>query len=102
MAIAQATILNTTTTLYTSSGTTAVTVIYIVNDSASPITLQLYVVPSGGSATAATRVVKDLAIAAGDTYIMDTERLVLDNGDTIRAAASVTGVSYSTISYIGV
>lgn len=102
MAIAQQTILNTTTTLYTSTGVTAVTVIYIVNDSASPITLQLYVVPSGGSIGVTTRVVKDLAIAAGDTYIMDTERLVLDNSDSIRATASVTSVAYSTISYIGV
>lgn len=102
MAIAQQTILNTSTTLYTSSGTTAVTVIYICNDSASPITVQIYVVPNGGSASASTRIIKDLAIAAGDTYVMDTERLVLDNGDSIRAIASTTSVAYATVSYIGV
>lgn len=102
MAIAQATLSTSSTTLYTSSGTTAVTVIYLANSHTSSVTVQLHVVLSSGTATTANRIIKDLTIAAGDTYIMDTERLILGNGDSIRTTASSASVVYSTVSYIGV
>lgn len=102
MAIAQATLGTSSTTLYTSSGVTAVTVIYLANSHTASVVVQLHVVQSGGTATTGNRIIKDLTIAPGDTYIMDTERLILSNGDSIRTTANITSVVYSTISYIGV
>ena len=46
--------------------------------------------------------VKDLSIAAADTYVMDTEKLILSNNDTIQASASTGSVIQATVSYIGV
>jgi hypothetical protein len=41
-------------------------------------------------------------IAAGDTYVVDFEKLVLGNGDSLQANATATTSITSTVSYIGV
>lgn len=102
MSIAQQTIGTSATTIYTSSNSSAITAIYLMNDDASAVTVQVHVVPNGNTASASNKIIKDLTIAAADTYIIDTERLILDNGDTIQASASTGSVLHSTISYIGV
>ena len=45
---------------------------------------------------------KYLIIAAADTYILDTERLILENGDSLQVSASTGSVIQATVSYIGV
>lgn len=102
MAISQQSIGTGATTLYTSVGTTTTTAIYLMNDHSGGVVVQIHIVPSAGSASASNKIIKDLTIAAGDTYVLDTERLILANGDTIQASADVGSVVYSTISYIGV
>lgn len=102
MSIAQQTVGTGATTLYTSTGSSAITAVYFMNDDASTVTIQVHVVLDGGTAGATNKIIKDLSIAAGDTYIVDTERLILDNGDTIQASASTGSVVHATISYIGV
>lgn len=102
MAIAQQTLGTSATTLYTSSGVTAITALYLMNDHSGTVVVQLHVVESGDTAAAANKIVKNLSIAAGDTYVIDTERLVLGTGDTIQASADTNAVVYSTISYVGV
>jgi hypothetical protein len=102
MAIAQATITTSTATLFTSSGTNAITALYLMNDHSGTVTVQLHIVPSGDLIGNANKIIKDLPIASGDTYVIDTERLVLGNGDKIQATADVDSVCYSTISYVGV
>ena len=102
MSIAQQTIGTGATTIYTSSNSSAITAIYLMNDDASAVTVQVHIVSSGDTASASNKIIKDLTIAAADTYIIDTERLILDNGDTIQASASTGSVLHSTISYIGV
>jgi len=102
MAIAQQTVGITSTTLYTSSGTSAITTLYLMNDHSGSVTVQLHIVPNGGSASSSNKIIKDLTLAAADTYVIDSERLVLDNGDSIRASASSDAVVHATISYVGV
>lgn len=102
MAIAQQTVGNTATTLYTSSGVTAITALYLMNDNSGTVVIQLHVVADGDTAVTANKIIKNLSIAAGDTYVVDTERLILDDGDTIQAVADTDAVVHSTISYIGV
>lgn len=102
MAIAQNAITTAGATLHTSSGTTAVTAIYLMNNHTGTVVVQLHVVTDGNSIGASNKIIKNLSIAAGDTYVIDTERLVLDNNDTIQATADVDSVVYSTISYVGV
>jgi hypothetical protein len=102
MAIAQQTVGNTATTLYTSSGVTATTAIYFMNDDVSSVTIQIHVVKDGDVASTSNKIVKDLSITAADTYVIDTERLILEDGDSIQASASTDAVVHATLSYIGV
>lgn len=103
MAIAQEVITTAGATLYTSaSGSSAITAMYLMNNHSSTVVVQLHIVLSGGSIGTSNKIIKDLSIAAGDTYVIDTERLVLGNGDSVRATADVDSVVYSTISYLGV
>ena len=88
------------TTVYTSSGTTAITCMFFMNDNASARTLDVHVVKSGASATASNKIVKALSVDGGDTYVINLEILVLSNGDTIQALASVGSSIYATISSV--
>ena len=104
------------TTIFTSSGTNAITSMIFCNyqdtDNISGTPgnvltdadtfLDLHVVPNGGSASDENKILHQLKIPGGETFIMDTERLVLDNNDTIQATADVDSVVYSTMSYVGV
>ena len=87
-----------------SSGATgvAVTTMYFCNTNTSPTTFTLHVVPSGFVANANNIVYKNKVITAGDTYIVDWEKLVLEPGDTIRANANVGDSIVATVSTIGV
>ena len=103
MAIAQQTVGTSPTTIYTSSGNSATTAIFLMNNNAAARTVQVYVVPSGGSATTTTQIIKNLSIDAADTYIINTEKLVLSNGDTIQVSSSDDATSvYATVSYVGI
>ena len=77
-------------------------VIFFMNNHTGTVVIQLHVVKSGGSIAATNKIIKDLSITAGDTYIIDTEKLLLDDGDSIRATADVDSVVNVTVSYIGV
>ena len=102
MSIEQQTITTAGATLYTSTNSSAITAMYFMNNHSGTVVIQLHVVKSGGSISAANKIIKDLSIAAGDTYVIDTEKLLLDNGDSIRATADVDSVVNVTTSYIGV
>ena len=102
MSIAQQTVGSTATTLYTSVGSSAITALYLMNDDTSTVTVQVHVVTNGNTASSSNKIIKNLDIAAGDTYIADTERLIFDNGDTLQAVANTGSVLHATISYIGV
>jgi hypothetical protein len=57
-------------------------------------------VPSGGSGNTTTQIYKDVQIATGDTFVVDMEKLVLGNGDMLKANASSNITA--TISYVGI
>ena len=93
---------STSVAAFTASGNVAVTVIYICNTSGAAGDVDIYVVPSGETAGTKHQIYKDLGISAGDTYILDTEKLILANGDRIFIAApDSAGVFNATISTIG-
>ena len=103
MAIAQATVTQAGVDIYTSSGNSATTAIFLMNNNAAARTVQIYVVPSGGSVTTSTKIIKDLTIDAADTYIINTEKLVLSNGDAIHVSTSGDDTSvYATVSYVSI
>lgn len=102
MAITQTTVGTSATTIFTSVNNTATTAIFLMNNNASARTVQIYVVPSGGSAGTTTQIIKDLAIDPADTYIINLEKLVLSNGDTIQVTASAVSSIYATVSSVSI
>ena len=93
------------TAAFTASADTAVTVIHICSKSSADGTVNIYVVPSYDGSTAPTenyKLYNELSIEAKDTYIIDTEKMILGNGDKIYVQnVDSSGQVIVTISTIG-
>lgn len=93
---------NTSTAAFTAAADTAVTVIYITNKSASQGTVNIYLVPNGQSVSENYKLYNNLTIHSQDTYIIDTEKLILESGDKIYIEAPDSAAQFNaTISTIG-
>ena len=87
---------------FTASAETAVTVIYITNKTDGEGTVDVYVVPNGASVSANHLIYSNLTIKARDTYILDTEKMILETGAKIYIAAPDSAAQFNaTISTIG-
>ena len=87
---------------FTAGAETAITVIYITNKTDGDGTVDVYVVPNGGSVSANHLVYSQLTIKARDTYILDTEKMILETGAKIYIAAPDSAAQFNaTISTIG-
>jgi len=89
---------------YVSTGNTAITFLSLTNYSASNVIANVFVVPSGDTASNLNVILNQIEIATLDTYQLYAggEKLLLSNGDSIQANAnagsSITTVtSYTTI-----
>jgi len=111
MAITSAAITTTTTTpVYTSTGSNAITCIVICNlfqfDAGNPTNhttnFYLYAKHGGGSPTNTNLIVNGLPITAGETLSLDQEKLVLENGDELYAKADDGSTLVMTISTLAV
>lgn len=99
----------TNTTIYSSSGNTAITTLIFCNTNvynpvsptANTVNLTLYMVPNGSSANSTNMIVNQLPIPAGETFTFDTEKVVMASGDSVIATSSASGLS-CTISYMSV
>ena len=87
---------------FTASADTAVTVIYITNKSNTDGTVDVYVTPNGASVSENHLVYTQLSVKARDTYIIDTEKMILETGAKIWIAAPDSAAQFNaTISTIG-
>lgn len=86
----------------TGAGGQAVTTMYFCNTNTAATAFTLHLVPSGFIANSNNIIYKNKVITAGDTYIVDWEKLVLSSGDTLRANANVGNTIVATVSTIGV
>jgi hypothetical protein len=76
---------------------------YFCNTDSAARNLNVYLMPQGTTtANAAVQIYKDVQIAAGDTLVVDMEKLVLGNGDMIQATASANVAITATVSYVGI
>ena len=89
--------------VYTSSGNTAITTVYLCNRTSAAVTVNVFAVPSGTFDSQTTNIIySNLVVAGNDTYIMEAERLLFLNGDYLAANASVNNSIVATISYTGI
>lgn len=102
MSIANTSLSTVASEISTGSGSRAVTVIYFHNISGASVTYNLYAVPSGGTAGDSNRIYGSKTLAVGDTYIIDTEKMILDSGDKLFANASANSAVVVTTSYTSI
>jgi hypothetical protein len=103
MSISNTSLTLATANIYVSSGNTVVSVMYFCNTDSAARNLNVYLMPRGtATANAAVQIYKDVQIAAGDTLVVDMEKLVLSDGDMIRASATAANVITATVSYVGI
>lgn len=102
MAIINTALTTTPASVYTSSGNNAVTTLHLCNYTASPVTANIYAVPSGGSASNATVIYSNVSITAYNTLIVYQEKFILGNGDALYANCSAANSVTATVSSIGI
>ena len=102
MAISQQAVGNSATTVYTSTNTTAITCMFFMNDNAAARTLDVHIVKNGESLGTANKIVKTITIDPADTYVINIEKLVLENGDTVQCVASAASSVYATVSSVSI
>jgi hypothetical protein len=86
----------------TGTGDRAITVIYLYNKSGSSVTFNIHAVPSGGTAGEDNTIYGSKTLTANETYIIETEKILLDSGDTIFANASANSAVIVTTSYASI
>lgn len=67
----------------------AVIMVGFCNVTASDVTITVYIKKSGSIAGDSTTMLKDVVIPAKDTFMFNTEKLLLDEGDSVSALCSV-------------
>lgn len=88
----------------------AITVMFFCNlntvdlsdSSAGKQFLDIYVVPTAGSASPINQIANQLPVDAGDTFTFGVERLVLSPGDRVFATTSNSNQVSATISYVAI
>lgn len=102
MAIKNTRVASTTTTqIFAAVTQTAITTMILCNtDGATDTAVDVYVVPNGSNATPSTQIMKALPLAATETFVLDTERLILETGDAIYSQATVGNIVTVTVSSI--
>jgi|TARA_B110000503_G_C7168811_1_gene423276 hypothetical protein len=114
MAIANLDIQNTAASILTVpvGKTYVITTMMVVNtaapdvndDTAGATTLTVHIVSNGGvgDITNTNMVINVLPITAGETFVMDTEKLVLDAGDSFVLKGATPANLSATISYVDI
>lgn len=88
--------------LYTSNGTNAIVSAYFCNLSGDPAKFNLYAVPVEGAAGDSNTIYKAINITPADTFVMDVEKIILEDGESIWAEADTADAIAVTIVTVGV
>lgn len=96
---------NATNHIFEATENVAITTIHMCNISSSDSTVNVYLLPSDGSTTTPTennKLYNTLTIQATDSYVIDTEKMILSTGDKIYVECpDSSGQIVVTVSTIG-
>jgi hypothetical protein len=97
------------TVVFDSEGENAITTLMLCNHSSDTnAVVNVWVVPGTGSpringtVSAANQILKDLTVVAADTFVMDMEKLVLDDKDTVVVQVNTGNAINSVISSMAI
>jgi hypothetical protein len=102
MAIKNANVTTVASNVYVSTGNSATTVMHFCNYSNSGATANVWIVPAGATANSINMIYSNVTITNFNTLVIDTEKLILGNGDAIVANCSANLSVGATVSYIGI
>ena len=90
MSISVANVTTLTDSVYTSTGSSAITFMSLCNYSGANVTANVHVVPDGGVPSNVNLVLSNLEITAADTYQLYSggEKLLFADGDSIQVQVS--------------
>lgn len=83
--------------IYTSVGNNAIVTAYFCNFGLNPVTFSVHAVPAGNTPEIVNLIYSNVNITSGDTYVWDSEKLILGDGDALWALASEDNVVAVTI-----
>lgn len=85
MALTNTSLTDIFSSVYTSTGDSAVTVIYICNTSSITVFVTVCLVPRPQIVDDQQHAIYyNIPVAANDTYIIDSEKIILEHGDSIQ------------------
>jgi hypothetical protein len=91
------------TNIFLSTGENAVTSVFLCNTAESGVaSVNLFVVAAAGVIGPASQIMKNLQLPAGETFVLDTEKLILEDQAALWAISSVDAVVSSTVSSVGI
>lgn len=86
-----------------STGSSAITAMYLCNVDTVARDFDIYLLPAGNTITqVSNKIYSNITLQSGDTYVIDTEKLILSDGDVIRANTTATNAMSCTISFINI
>ena len=86
MGIRNTSLTGTISSILTSTGETAVVSAYFCNPTTANVEITVYAVGSGDTAGVTNKIYSNLTVTANDTYVLDTEKLILSDADSIQAS----------------
>lgn len=99
MAITSYALTTTPTAIFTASGSNVISTMYYCNaDTGNAHAVSVWLVANGGTALNLNMIYNNVNVAAKDTLVVDREKIVLENGDSIWAYANNNGVINATVS----
>ena len=88
--------------IYTSTGTNAIVSAYFCNLGNQTVQFTLYAVPAGGTPEDSNTIYKTINVTTYDTFVMDVEKIILEDNESLWASASVGDSIAVTIVTVGV
>jgi hypothetical protein len=103
MAITSTQLTGSAAPFYTSSGASAVTAVYFCNtDASNTAIVTVHALSSGDTVSDVNMIYNEISLTAGDTYVIDTEKIIFDSGDTLQAFKTGNANVSATVSYVGI
>ena len=89
------------TTVFSASGKTAIVGMYFCNTSDTNNALfTVYAVKNGDSPSKINKIINNQELFLRETYVFNTERLIVAAGDTVVATATPSGDVSVTVTYL--
>ena len=95
MAITSTILSTVPTSIYTSQGNNAITTMYICNTGNIAVQFDIHAVSAGQTANLNNVIYYQVLLEAKDTYVIDSEKLILSNNDSLQASVTDPALSSS-------